>query len=291
MNDVLSVAVPFMAIGIAFLAYWIGRMIRVRAHVIIPFKDPITLILLAVTLTPQWASVLGHTFIDPGDLDLIALQAAFWTGYCLGYLTETTDLMYVCVHSIMDRSSEALPLVVYSGPEGQCWQPQDFWSICKSMLFNVHNPCQIFRGRQRHVVSKQILKPMVEIDVTDMAHVEVQTFEVRRWKFTFHAERRIYTPAPSCSFAPFDWLVEGQSYKQYFENYSALEMEAAESKARLTMAEARGGAMMLSALASKDPSNVFMDEFADLLEKLMPKGTDKDMARAKRETAGGFDDE
>ena len=94
----------------------------------------------------------------------------------------------------------------------------------------------------------------------------------------------MYIPSPNCTDSPYDFLVRSNEYESMFTQYAELQVANAELHTALQTAQVKGGAMVLNALASKDPSSIFMDELGVQMEELVDrKKKSKEMKRATKE--------
>ena len=267
--------VPFIAIGLVVLGYFAGHLFRDKTHSMIPFAEPLSYILLAVTLAPVFIMAFAPEMavVDPFDITTLSALAAFWVGYICGYLQNRVDMLFVGVHEIVERTQDIHPIVRYTNKQGQqCWQPQGFKEICKTVFFGIHNPLTLTGNiyRTRHVSMKNVFIK-IEADAVDVAGLEINEFEKEighlfGHTFKMRVEGRKYTPSPNCTDSPYDWIVNAIGYEDLFTEYTELQVQAAEAKAQLQGAQIKGGAMVLNALAGRTPSNIFMEEFADEFE-------------------------
>ena len=289
--NIIDLVMPFVIIVLWPLGYVLGRRVRGYAHVFVPFKDPVSLIVLTLCIVVMCVPFIrwGLGFADMITIWILSSGIGFLIGYMIGYCSIQIDIVQVAVHNITEHDMDCYPLVYYYSPDGRlCWQPQGFKDIVKSMIFNVHNPLQLPLGsiyRTRHLHLKTPLMIRQDVDIVDLAGVEVNQYEIRKAHITFKVEARKYTPSPNCTDAPYDWIVRAQEYEDVFVNYSQMQVEAIEAKAALSRAAVRGGGEILTALASKNPSQVFMDDLGiDLRKALSPdiqRKVRKEMHRAE----------
>lgn len=277
---------------IPLAAYFLGYRVRELSHSIVPFRDPISLLFMVLSFLPLILDSLGHGIIDPGNVWLLAGLLGFWAGYCVGYCSNTVDLVYVAVHRIADRTQDVDYIVKYRNRDGQlCWQPQTFRAICKSMILGVHNPLQLVEvGRTRRVTVKQLFRPRVEVDAIDLAGVESNVYTIKRGpkgRINWTVQSLKYTPSPHCTDAPYDWIANALGYEELFQQYSSLQVEHLETGAKLRTAAMRGAGELLSAMGSKTPSSVVMEQLGMDLEKLygIAKRDDKRVKQEVREDA------
>lgn len=279
---------PFATIGLVLVGLVVGGKFRNVTHSLVAFNEPLSYLLLLLTLTPYMPDLfeIGRTPDIFYDVNVLAVYAGFWTGYLIGYMRNPQDVIYVAVHQIVDRTQEIEPIVRYTNKEGRmCWQPQGFKEICKTVFFGIHNPLQLSGNiyRTRHVSLKSIFLKL-EADAVDLAGIEINDFEVTKWIFKFHVQSRRYIPSPNCTDSPYDWFVNAERYEEMFERYADLQVNNAELQASLQTAQIEGGAMVLNALAGKNPSSIFMDELkVDMQEIVGKRQRSKQMKRTTAE--------
>lgn len=296
MSD-FTVFVPFIAIGLVIGGYYLGHIFRDTTHAMIPFNEPLSYILLAITLTPLFltAYVPQWAFVDPFDPEVLAVFLGFWVGYCIGYMQSRVDLLYVGVHNIVELEQNIEPIVRYTNKQGQsCWQPQGFKEICKTVFFGVHNPLQLSGNvyRTRHVSMRKIVLKL-DADAVDLAGLEINesekvVFTILGHEVKMKVEGRKYLPAPNCSDAPYDWYLNAMKYEDLFTEYAELQVQAAEAKAAIQGAQIKGGAAVLNALALRNPSNIFMEELGEDFETFVKnRNMKKNIRRATTEQQSG----
>ena len=68
LEAILPVLLAFVSLG----AFELGTRVRNYVHVVMPYRDPLTVLLTIAVLSPAIASWTGHQFIDPSDIWYIA---------------------------------------------------------------------------------------------------------------------------------------------------------------------------------------------------------------------------
>ena len=108
-----------------------------------------------------------------------------------------------------------------------------------------------------------------EADAIDVAGVQVEEHEETRWRFRFKIESRTYLAVPYCTDAPYDWILNANKYEDLFMEYAKLQVSAIESESELNVAMVKGGGVALSAMASKNPDKIFLEELGLKLEDML----------------------
>lgn len=280
----MEIIVPLVSIGAVFLGMWSGSFIRGKAHVMIPFHDPVSLMLFAVVLVPL--------FIDIGLNEWwywISILA-FLIGYCKGYIENRSDIIYVAVHDLVRSDQDVYPIVRYTAPDGRmCWQPQSLSKVFRSMFLNIHCPLQMMATRHpRHVRVKNVCMK-AEANAYDMAHMESTITTEKRWIFLFKVESRKYVSAPHNMDAPYDWIANATGYEQMFLELSKAQTENIERMANLDVAALKGAKMVMEAVGAKTPSREMMDELGIDLGSALNRNIAK-MRKEIKERQGVQDD-
>jgi len=100
----------------------------------------------------------------------------------------------------------------------------------------------------------------LEAQVIDLAGHSVEKYEQKVGPFKVTVEKHVYVPTPYDMDAPYDWYVNSLQYDEMFRRFTALQVEAMETKAQLLATSVKGAAMILTALNEKTPSNMFLEE-------------------------------
>jgi len=274
--DLLEFVCAIAIIPILVIGYVAGTKARAITHSCKPFKEPLSLI--GVTITAIIITVILLAFrnlVDTLGVWLGIFVAAAWAGYLLAYKRNNhDDIIWVALHQMVERTQEIEPLVIYHNREGQkCWQPQSFKEICKTTLFGIDNPIQIMGNvnRTRYVSFTDQNGVKKECDAVDMADLEVDVYEVEKFGRTFVVESRKYIPAPTCTDAPYDFILRTLEYDDVFTEYTKLQVEASEHQAAIQMAQVKGAAMILNALSASDPSQYYTEILGNRMEEQLNK--------------------
>lgn len=284
MSDTLTMALPIIVLAIGWVSYYLGIRVRDAAHCMIPFFDPVSLILICLTVSPFIIDSYIELPIDPFGYEYISCVVGFYVGYAIGYCSTGADVVYVSVHEIVAKRQDIYPIVRYYNREGRlCWQPQTFRGICRAMFLHVDNPLDLSAvQRTRSVTLKQAFHMVNKADAIDVAGMEVNEYTQKRGPFTFRIEARRYLAVPYCTDAPYDWILNANKYEDLFMEYAKLQVSAVEAESELNVAMVKGGGIVRSALASKNPDKLFMEELGLDLEDMVSQRA-KDRRKAKRQ--------
>jgi len=276
------------AILMPLIAYFVGRMVRHRTHMIYPFVEPLSWFLVILTVSPFVAALIAKYDVTPLGIWPYALLGAFWVGYILGYSMNKVDVVRIAVHKLADNVEDESYMVLYTNKDGQrCWQPQTFIGACRTVLFDVHNTIRMDGPiqRKRTLIVHEPFLPKIEVDVIDMAHVEIHTADeftqqgvpreenplmVKKGPFWFKLETREYIPSP------IDLLPTGTYYSTAkgldiaLKQNAKFAMQVAESEAQIEQRSLELALDVLNALMLDSPSRAFMEEIgAELRNKDM----------------------
>ncbi len=278
--------VSLVCIAAVFFGQWFGSFIRDRAHVMVPFNDPVSLMLFGIALIPLFVDVgLNHWWywIPIGG---------FFVGYFKGYIENRSDIVYVAVHDLVRQDQDVYPIVRYTAPDGRmCWQPQSLSKVFRSMFLGIHCPLQMMPVRNpRHVRVRNICV-RAEANAYDMAHMESTVTTVTKWRFHFKVESRKYVSAPHNMDSPYDWIANATGYEQLFLEYSKAQTESIERQVNLDVAALKGAKMVMEAMGAKTPSREMMDELGIDLEAALNRNIAKMKREIRRRQEDGGDGE
>lgn len=255
---------PFLAVFVTMAGYALGRWIRNYAHVIVPFRDPISLTFVALLAMPFLIDAFSpeHSLIPSDSIWYQSLVCAILVGYIIGYLLNQINMEYVGVHNILEKVQDIYPIVYYYHDGKMYIQPQTFRGIFKTMILRVRYPLDLPMNQimRRRTVKLRKVFMHLEAQVIDLAGHTVEKYDQKLGPFKVTVEKHTYIPAPYCMDAPYDWIVNTAQYDQMFREYSRLQVDAMESKAELQVASVKGAGMVLTALNEKTPSNMFLEE-------------------------------
>lgn len=269
--------IALLVIALVVVGYLAGHKFRDMTHAMIPFNEPLSFILLMVTLMPLFMEAFFPSieFVDPFDLSVVYAYLGFWVGYLIGYLQFSSDLLYVTVHDMVQRTQETEPIVRYTNSRGQqCWQPQSFKEISKTVFLGNHNPLTLTGNvnRTRHIRFRTEFITQ-EADAVDVAGLESNVIEVDKTilghTFKMTRESRRYTPSPNATESKQEWVVKAMMYEDVFKEYSEQQMRAAEARAKLQGAQIKGGAMILNELGDKTPADLLLEAYSEEFEEFL----------------------
>lgn len=273
MTDWLTMLLPFATVAIALVSYFVGIRVRDAAHCMFPLNDPVSVMFIIVSVVPSvlLATVWPTPLDDPVWFRYLAVLVGFWGGYLIGYCSQGADVVYVSVHQIVERTQDIYPIVRYRNREGRmCWQPQSFRKICRAMLLHIDNPLELSAvQRTRSVTCKQAYHMVNTAEAIDVAGVEINEYEETRWRFRFKIEARRYLAVPYCTDAPYDWILNANKYEDLFMEYAKLQVSYVEAESELNVAMVKGGGIMYSAIAGRNPDKLFMEELGLDLEEMV----------------------
>ncbi len=231
----LPFAIAFVSLG----AFELGGRVRNHVHVIMPYKDPVTLFLFALIFSPVISDVCGYRIIDPGNIWYLSFVVAFIGCYSLAYLRGELDLVYINVHTIISDqfpggAQQVRPIVYYWDRQGnQCLQEQSFKEIIKSTILGIRSPLRLDVGlvkRTRPIIVQTILIPKIYLDPIDLVEEKIEERVVKRWIFPFKVRSYTYTPAPSCIDTTQNWLVSAYNQDQLTKELTRKEAQLLEAK-------------------------------------------------------------
>ena len=267
----IETVLPFALTGISLASYFIGIRIREAAHAVIPLYDPVSLMLIALSCIPCTLGLCGVQLpFDPFGIWPNAILASWWVGYMLGYMSVRTDLVYVSVHNLVNRTQRVFHIVRYYDRDGRsCWQSQKLSAICKSMFLHVDNPLSLAQvQRTREISVQQFMRPRVCVDAIDLAGMESREYTVKNRWVNWKVKELKFIPSPHCTDSPYDWLVNAQAYEELYQNYTALQVEHLETNGKLRTIAIRGAGEVMSSMGMRSPSNVVLEQLGIDIEAM-----------------------
>lgn len=282
---------PFLLAFVSLGAFELGTRVRDRVHVVMPYKDPVTLLLFCLCLSPAVLSYFGHTVIDPANVWYVAFVIAFLSCYSLAYMRGELDMVYVNVHTIIsDRfpggAQEIKPVVFYWDKDGkQCLQEQSFKEILKTVIFGIRSPLRLDTGmirRTRPVFVQKVLFPKVSVNAIDVVEEKVTVVEVKKWIFRFKTRSYVYTPAPSCIDNTQQWLVSAYNQENLTRELTRKEAQLLETKiSAMSSFYARSADLLVEMINDRTPGS---EIYEDVIHRLAPE-PDEMTIRTKDEPA------
>lgn len=286
-ETVLPVLLAFVSLG----AFELGTRVRDRVHVVMPYKDPVTLLLFSVCLSPIIALWTGRPFMDIGNVWYLSFVIAFLSCYSLAYVRGELDMVYVNVHTIISErypggAQDIKPVVFYWDKDGnQCIQEQSFKEILKTVFLGIRSPLRLDTGmvrRTRPVFVQKVLYPRVSVDAIDVVEENITESEVRRWIFRFKVRSYSYTPAPSCIDNTQQWLVSAYNQENLTRELTRKEAQLLETKtSAMSSFYARSADLLVEMINDRTPGS---EVYEDVIRRLAPEPEDT-VIRTKDEPA------
>lgn len=286
-ETVLPVLLAFVSLG----AFELGTRVRERVHVVMPYKDPVTLLLFSVCLSPVIALWSGHPFMDIGSVWYLSFVIAFLSCYSLAYIRGELDMVYVNVHTIISErfpggAQDIKPVVFYWDRDGrQCIQEQSFKEILKTVFLGIRFPLRLDTGmirRTRPVFVQKVLYPRVSVDAIDVVEENVVESEVKKWIFRFKVRSYSYTPAPSCIDNTQQWLVSAYNQENLTRELTRKEAQLLETKtSAMSSFYARSADLLVEMINDRTPGS---EVYEDVVRRLAPEPQDT-VIRMKDEPA------
>lgn len=273
LESFLPFAIAFVSLG----AFELGTRVRERVHVIMPYKDPVTILLFLIALSPVILSGLGHEIIDPGNVWYLSFVVAFLGCYSLAYIRGELDLVYVNVHTIISErfpagAQEIRPLVYYWDKKGnQCIQEQGFKEILKSVFLGIRSPLRLDIGlikRTRPIRIRTVLLPLISLDPIDVVEEKIEENVIKKWIFPFKVRSYSYTSAPSCIDTTQQWLVSAYNQDQLTKELTRKEAQLLESKtSAMSTFYAKSADLLVEMISDRTPG---AEIYNDVAERLSP---------------------
>ena len=275
LEAILPVLLAFVSLG----AFELGTRVRNYVHVVMPYRDPLTVLLTIAVLSPAIASWAGHEFIDPTDIWYIAFAIAFLSCYSLAYIRGELNLVYVNVHTIISErfpagAQEIKPVVYYEDRYGNlCLQEQSFKEIFKSVFFGIRSPLRLSLQsiqRERYLSVQKVLYPKVELSPIDVVEEKIEESVVKRWIFPFKVRSYSYTPAPMCIDNTQQWLVSAYSQENLTKEVTRKEAQLLECQiSSRTQFIGKSGDLLSEVIGERTPGAEIYNQVA---ERLAPEG-------------------
>lgn len=286
-ESILPVLLAFVSLG----AFELGTRVRERVHVVMPYKDPVTLLIFSVCLSPVIAAWFGYGFMDPSNIWYISFIIASLSCYSLAYIRGELDMVYVNVHTIISErypggAQDIKPVVFYWDKEGrQCIQEQSFKEILKTVFLGIRSPLRLDTGmvrRTRPVFVQKVLYPRVAVDAIDVVEENITESEVKKWIFRFKVRSYTYTPAPSCIDNTQQWLVSAYNQENLTRELTRKEAQLLETKtSAMSSFYARSADLLVEMINDRTPGS---EVYEDVINRLAPEPEDR-VIRTKDEPA------
>jgi len=313
MTDVFDMVMPFLLAFMSLAAFQLGSMIRQRVHVIVPLKDPVTLMLFLAAFSPAIAAYFGFVLFDVTNVWYLAFLLAFVLCYSLSYMKGEFGLIYVNVHTIIseqwpDGVQEIDPIVYYYGnDDGALYlQEQSFKEILKTVILGIRSPLDFPMGqmqRTKPIVIHKIFFPEIRVDAADVVMKEVEEEEVVKLKFfKFKVRSYKYTPAPSCLASPTSYIVSAWNQKNQQAEIVRLNSQLFETKVTSqSQFYAGAGDLLIELVNDRTPgADVYQEIARELdpgpepsapLDQIKQASRRKPLLRRKKKTAEPEDED
>lgn len=274
MNEVIEIALPIILAFMSLLAFQLGSFVRNRVHVIIPLKDPITLMLFIAAFSPAILSTMGYIEFDASNIWYIAFLIAFILSYSLSYIKGEFDMIYVNVHTIVSAEypngiQEIDPIVFYYGnDDGMLYlQEQSFKEILKTVILGLRSPLDFPMGqiqRQRSLKINKLFLPEIKLDAVDVVMKEVNEEIVTKFRFfKFKVRSYKFTPSPSCVDSSTSYLVSAWNLKNQQSQIARLESQVFETKVTAqSQFYAGAGDLLIELINDRTPGSDVYQEIA-----------------------------
>ena len=280
LESVLPIALAFVSLG----AFELGSRVREHIHVVMPYRDPVTILFFLIALSPVISKYLFDVIIvEPADIWYIAFVVSFLSCYSLAYLRGDLDMVYVNVHTIVSERfpSGALdikPVVYYWDRNGnQCCQEQTLKEIFKTVFLGIRSPLRLDIGivkRTTPVFVQKILYPKVSLEAIDVIEEKITETTVRKFLIPFKVRSYSYTPAPSCIMNVMQWLTTSQNQKELIADYSRLEAQLLETKlSSQSQFYGRSADLLVEMVNDR---TVGAEVYNDVMDRLSPKEGEDD---------------
>ncbi|MBQ7701290.1 MAG: hypothetical protein IJT54_02690 [Candidatus Methanomethylophilaceae archaeon] len=296
--------IPYIAIGVIVASQFIGAKVRAWTNTVLPFMEPVSYLFIALTLIVFMTNYISTEIFGPSAL-------AFWIGYIYGYIiVGYVESEWISVHDMDERTQEIREVVYYRNAfDRLCVQPQNFWAICKHMIFRVDVPLDMnlsMINRRRHVkFIGRFIK--LEADVVDMIDyekvpetvnkVKIGTYKLSRkgvnrygddsligqprYLFHFTVFHEKFAPAPYNTDAPFDFIKNTHIYKDTMRRLADTEMKMLSSDVERELMLVHGGAALLSDMSKLTLGDLMMSGIKDQIRE------DLDAERVAEESRRG----
>ena len=280
LESVLPIALAFVSLG----AFELGSRVREHIHVVMPYRDPVTILFFILALSPVISKYFFNvTIVEPTDIWYIAFVVSFLSCYSLAYLRGDLDMVYVNVHTIASERFPAgaldiKPVVYYWDKNGnQCCQEQTVKEIFKTVFLGIRSSLRLDIGmvkRTTPVFVQKILYPKVSLEAIDVIEEKITETVVRKCLIPFKVRSYSYTPAPSCIMNVMQWLTTSQNQKELIADYSRLEAQLLETKlSSQSQFYGRSADLLVEMVNDR---TVGAEVYHDVMDRLSPKEGEDD---------------
>ena len=280
LESVLPIILAFVSLG----AFELGSRVREHIHVVMPYRDPVTILFFILALSPVISMYFfDFIIIDPSNIWYIAFVVSFLSCYSLAYIRGDLDMVYVNVHTIASERFPAgaldiKPVVYYwDGSGNMCCQEQSIKEIFKTVFLGIRSPLRLDIGmvkRTTPVFVQKVLYPKVSLEAIDVIEEKITETTVMRWFIPFRVRSYSYTPAPSCIMNVMQWLTTSQNQKELIADYSRLEAQLLETKlSSQSQFYGRSADLLVEMVNDR---TVGAEVYHDVMDRLSPKEGEDD---------------
>ena len=263
----LETVLPFALAFLSILSFQLGSAVRRRVHVMLPWKDPCTLFLVILSLSPVICDLAGHHIIDTTNVWYLAAIVSFLSCYFIAYLRGEFDMVNIGVWNGGDLTGR--PIVYYYGPDGRMYlQEQSFKEILKTVFLGIRSPLEFPADIQRtnKVDVQKVLYPRISMDLVYLIDEEVTESEVTKLRyFRFKVRSYRYDVAPQNIDPSALWMIDREHNRILMKELSRQEAALFEAKQdAMTGMIATGTDLVVNLLGDHTPES---DVYHDLIEK------------------------
>ena len=272
----LEPVLPFCLAFLSLLSFQLGMSVRARVHVLVPWKDPVTLGLMLIAFSPVIADMLGHHIVDTTNIWYLSFLAGFVCCYTLAYVRGEFSVVYVAVQTISspefpNGAEHIKPMVYYYHDDQLYLQEQSFKEILKTVFLGLRSPLdfpmdRIYRTNPVYV--QKIYFPLISLDKVDVVYEEISEELITKFHLKFKVRSYRYTAAPYCTDAGRTWMVnranQDAMQRQMIRDQSALFNAKQEA---MTGRIAQAADIVVDLMSDHTPEG---DVFEDLKELYKP---------------------
>ena len=264
---------PFALAFLSIASFQLGNAVRRRVHVMLPWKDPLTLVLMLIAFVPVIGDLVGHHIFDCTDVWYLSAIIAFLSCYFIAYLRGEFDMVNIGVWD--GGNLKGRPIVYYYGPDGRMYlQEQSFREILKTVVFGIRSPLEFPADIQRTntVDVMKVLYPRIVMDLVFVIDEQITESEVVKLRFLkFKVRSYRYDIAPQNIDPATLWMTDREHNRILMKELHRQEAALFEAKQEaMTGMIATGTDLVVNLLGDHTPE---ADVYHDLIQKFsaMPR--------------------